>query len=76
LLDYAKLEWLYVMPFKHFEDVRAVDFFAVAQKVPERDEGCFQGVKARGYFGESVRPSGVVAIVIRLCEFEHFGVFS
>jgi hypothetical protein len=70
------LEWLYVMPFKHFEDLSAVDVFAVAQEVAEVGYGCFQGVKACRRSGESIRPSVVVAIVAGLWEIEHFGVFS
>jgi hypothetical protein len=70
------LEWLYVMPFEHFEDFSAGDVFAVAQEVAEVNHGCFQGVKACGCFGESMRPSVVVARVAGLWEIEHFGVFS
>jgi hypothetical protein len=70
------LEWLYVMPFKHFEDFCAVDVFAVAQEVAEVGYGCFQGVKACGGLGEGIRPSVVVAVVPGLREIEHFGMFS
>jgi hypothetical protein len=75
-LDCATLDWLYVMPFKHFQDFSTVDVFAVAQEVAEVGHGCFQGVKACGGLGESIRPSVVVAIVAGLREVEHFGVFS
>jgi hypothetical protein len=64
------------MPFKHLEDFSAVDVFGAAQEVAEVGYGCFQGVKACGCFGESVRPPVVVAINAGLWEIEHFGVFS
>jgi glutamine synthetase type III len=71
LLDCATLDWLYVMPFKHFEDFSAADVFAVAQELAEVGHGYFQGVKACRCFGESMRPSVVVAVAAELREIEH-----
>jgi hypothetical protein len=67
------LEWLYAMPFKHFEDFCAVNARAVAQEVADVGYGCFQGVKACGRCGEGIYACVVVAVV---GEIEHFGTFS
>jgi hypothetical protein len=67
------LECLYAVPFKHFEDVSAVDTLALTQEVAEVGYGCSQVFKACGRFSETTEPFVVVAIVALLREIEHFG---
>jgi hypothetical protein len=53
-MSWLMLEELDAMPFKHFEDLCALDVLASAQEMADLGYGALQPVKACGRLGESI----------------------